>query len=92
MSTLNHDTELEEIDEMLLLALMKADITPGTGLIGYNIKLPDDALNNLKVTLHTYLYKQTLELIKNNVAYPELKNMIDADKLRKATAERWGQE
>jgi hypothetical protein len=51
-------------------------------------KYETDAVN----AINTYLYKQTLELIKNNVAYPELKSMIDADKLRQAAAERWGQE
>lgn len=81
MSTPNHDTELEEIKTLLAKLL-----------------LPTTMLNQQIAALNTYLYEQTLELIPEDFPNPPLgdfwnvgQNQLKAQ-LRKAAAERWGQE
>lgn len=83
MTTLNHDTKLEEI----LTQFKQQVLSKDTGH-GYEQTMLD---------LSTYLYKQTLELIGpnlNNIKGSALKTWMNnyRDQLRKAAAERWGQE
>jgi hypothetical protein len=93
MSTPNHDTELEEILLDKYMKIASQFYYEGSDEETERTKYgPEYIKEEMLPALHTYFYKQTLELIKNNVAYPELKSMIDADKLRQAAAERWGQE
>lgn len=44
-------SQVSRIEEAILVALSKADVSVGSGLIGYNFKLPDDALDNAKQAL-----------------------------------------
>lgn len=91
MSTLNHDTELEEI-------LMKAQgVTPSIDSVNaWGIR------QEAKAALNTYFYEQTLELIGEDelqigsgaaklVGVPASQRDALRAQLRKAAAERWGQ-
>jgi hypothetical protein len=88
MSTPNHDTELEEI--LKSYAYIRDDELGEDKFGGhFDIRKSTAAIN-------TYLYKQTLELIGQDLGpehYPA-GQIYDALKseLRKAAAERWGQE
>jgi hypothetical protein len=118
MSTLNHDTELEEILRLHRALVLDANaVQDSPSRILATIKADDNA----KYALNTYLYKQTLELIGPDI--PLIYNgkpvqpgdKVDIDMqfhngkmiaefiqdngknvlkthLRKAAAERWGQE
>lgn len=106
MSTLNHDTELEEI--LLHYRSMVAELVQDRhshGITTEQLRVADD---QAKSALNTYLYKQTLELIgpdkepEYGVAklgnQAQITGNISAvynsikEELRKAAAERGGQE
>jgi hypothetical protein len=112
MSTLNHDTELEEI---LTTTLDEWSFLPGVthnenceywdiesdkqfNICTCDYKREFEAWpkcrSDLVAAFHTYLYRQTLELIGEDydADTPEL-DEVDEYKaqLRKAAAERWGQ-
>lgn len=44
-------SQVSKIEEAILIALCNAEVSVGTGLIGYNFKLPDDALDKAKQAL-----------------------------------------
>lgn len=93
MSTLNHDAELEEILDELQAQVEDGYAQPVNGWT----TLKQEA----KAAIHAYFYKQTLELIGlmelMKLNEPGFNNDVVArnglrTQLRKAAAERWGQE
>lgn len=98
--TPNHNTELEEI----LQKLWDDAQTDEAELHDESYSLPDDmTVEKARAVINTYFYKQTLELIGEDYKQDPLgiplqqdleryaKNLEKAQ-LRRAAAERWGQE
>lgn len=74
-------SQVNKIDEAILVALCNAEVSAGTGLIGWNFKLPDDALDKAKQALLSAILEVKPKLpIKSRSGLNALLNAISLPK------------